>query len=192
MAAGRDHRSEQARRDQLARQRGFRNRSEQRRFSRHVRNRRDLERLPQEAQIRRSEALVALTHMRRDPRLTLAEAAHQVGTTPDVVRWYAGEALVRVQGNWQVRAGDRLYRRMYVHSGGQTVAVGVRGSQKASALSDYHQAVGIFLETGDESLLRRFASKSIAGLPFETNPDVLEEMARRGHLDVDSIYQLVA
>jgi len=32
----------------------------------------------------------------------------------------------------------------------------------------------------------------VAGVTYETDPTVLEEMARRGQLDMDSIYQAVA
>ena len=191
MAPHRDHRQEAHRRDQLARSRGFRNRSEQRKFSRHVRNRRDLDRLPRAAQEERARSLHTLSLMRAQRELGLADAARQAGTTIDSVRWYAGEALDREAGRWRVLPGDRLYRRMHVYSNGQKLTVGVRGSRKATELSDYHHAVEIFLETGEESLLRRFAGKSVAGVPYETDPDVLEEMARRGTLDMESIYELV-
>jgi hypothetical protein len=192
MARRRDHRLEADRRDQLARGRGFRNRQEQRRFSRHVGNRRDLDRLPREAQVQRARSLQVLSLKRANDQLSLADAAHQAGTTVDSVRWYAGYGLYSEAGHWQVRQGDRLYRRMHVYSNGRKLTIGVRGSHKASELSDYHHAVGIFLDTGEESLLRRFVGKSVAGVPYETDPDVLEEMARRGTLDMESIYELVA
>jgi len=81
---------------------------------------------------------------------------------------------------------------MVVYSSGAIVDVDVRGSRKASELGAYHATVRYFLATGGESTLRRFDGKRVAGVPYETDPAVLEEMARRGQLDVDSIYQLVA
>lgn len=192
MARRRDHRAEQRRRNELARARGFRSRAEERKFTRHVDNRRDLERMPVRARKQRGNALRALSYMREDRSIGIVEAAGQAGTTPEAVTWYAGEGLERHGGALRAKAGDRLYRPMVVNSDGQMVAVDVRGSRKASEVSAYHRAVRYYLETGDDDSLRQFAGKSVAGVPYETDPDVLEEMARRHQLDVESIYQLVA
>lgn len=157
-----------------------------------VRNRRDLDALSPEEQDDRAGALRALTLMREDPTMSMTKAARRAGTTPQAVRRYAGDALERRGSRWSATRGDRLYRPMVVHSGGETVAINVRGSHKAAELSDYHRAVGHYLNTGDEEPLRRFAGKTVAGVEYETDPDVLDEMARRGQLDIESIYQVVA
>jgi len=191
MARRRDHRVEQRRRNDLARARGFRSRAQERKFNRHIANRGDLERLPKAARDQRAKALQVISHLRENPTISLDEAARLAGTTPEAVTWHGGEALQRKGGRWRARAGDRIYRPMIVHSEGRTVAVDVRGSRKASEVSVYHRAVAHFLQTGDETVLRRFRGKSVAGHPYETDPGVLEEMARRGQLDVESIYQLV-
>ena len=81
---------------------------------------------------------------------------------------------------------------MKVHTQGRTTFVTVRGSRKASELSAYHQAVRRFRDTGDDSVLRRFEGKSVAGHPYETDPDVLEELARRGYLTTEHIYRMSA
>ena len=44
-------------------------------------------------------------------------------------------------------------------------------------------AVRHYLETGDAVPLQQFAGKSVAGVPYETDAMVLEEMARRHGLD---------
>jgi hypothetical protein len=59
-------------------------------------------------------------------------------------------------------------------------------------LSAYFHAVGHYLDTGDEEPLRAFQGKSVGSFEYETDPDVLDEMARRHQLDIESIYQLVA
>jgi hypothetical protein len=130
--------------------------------------------------------------MREDPTLSLSRAARQEGVSPEAVHRYAGQGLERHGSHWNVKAGDRLYRPMVVYSSGTITDIDVRGSRKASEVGAYHAAVRYFLATGDESALRRFEGRRVAGVVYETDPAVLEEMARRGQLDVDSIYQLVA
>lgn len=191
MARIRDHSAEAIRQNELARARGFRSRSEERQYSRRVANRRDWGALPSKAREQRRGALKAVSLMREDPSLGLVEAARQSGASPESVRWYAGEALARRGGLWQATAGDRLYRPMIVYSNGKTVAVDIRGSRKASEVSRYHASVRHYLETGNDSDLQRFAGKTVVGLPLETDLFVLEEMARRHQLDIESIYQLV-
>lgn len=85
-----------------------------------------------------------------------------------------------------------MYRRLGVYSGGRSVAVDVRGSRAASVVGEYHNAVRHYLTTGDESQLRRFAGKRVGGVELEADPDVLDEMARRGLFSFDSIYRAVS
>jgi hypothetical protein len=129
--------------------------------------------------------------MREDPGLSLRDAAGLAGTTPEAVAWHAGGALEGRRGRAAATSGDRMYRPMVVYSAGDVVAVDVRGSRKASEVGAYHNAVRHYLDTGDEGPLRRFAGKTVAGVEYEADPDVLDEMARRRQLNVESIYQLV-
>ena len=80
---------------------------------------------------------------------------------------------------------------MRIHSDGRTIEVDVRGSSKASLVAAHHNAVQHYLETGDVGALDPFINKTVAGRRLETDPDVLDEMARRNSLDIDTIYQLV-
>ena len=176
----------------MARDRGFRSRAEERRYSRHIRNRSDLDQLPEAAQGQRMLALKTVSFMRESPGLGLTDAASMAGTNPEAVVWHAGEALHHERGSWRPTSGDRLYRAMWVHSNGETVTIDVRGSHKASEVGAYHAAVRYFVETGDETALLPFSGKTVAGIPYETELSVLEEMGRRGQLNFDSIYQLVS
>lgn len=155
-------------------------------------NRRALEALTTEQREQRRLSLRVLSSMREDRALSLNEASKREGISPTTVRRYADTAMERRGNRWRAKSGDRLYRPMVVYSNGSVVDIDVRGSRKASEVSDYYRAVGVFLDTGDERALRRFEGKTVAGVPYETDPSVLEEMARRGQLDMDSIYQLVA
>jgi len=192
MTSSRNDGSEARRRDDLARIRGFGSRAEQRRHQRLARNRADVASMPPRAQRERQAALRTVSLMREDHRLSLQDAAFRAATSPEAVLWYARPALERRGGRWVVTDADRLYRAMYVNSGGAQVHVDVRGSRKASELSAYHRAVSHYLDTGDNEALRHFVGKSVGGYEYDTDLDVLDEMARRGQLDIESIYQLVA
>lgn len=156
-----------------------------------VRNRKDLEALSPKELEDRAAALRAITLKREDPAMSLTKAARRAGTTPQAVRRYAGDALERRGSRWSATRGDRIYRPMVVYSEGDVVPADVRGSHKAAELSDYHRAVGHYINIGDDEPLRRFTGKTVAGVEYETDPDVLDEMARRGQLDIESIYQVV-
>ncbi len=126
--------------------------------------------------------------MRQD-RADLASAARLAGTTPAAVDFYAGQAF---GDTGQLRGADRLLRPMRIYSAGESVVVDVRGSRVASIVGEYHNAVRAYLNQGDVTGLARFRGKRVAGLPLETDPDVIDEMARRGTFRFDAIYVMVA
>ena len=138
----------------------------------------------------RRRALNAVNEMRRED-LSLTAAARKAKTTPATVRRYAGDSLTLRNQRWEAVLADRKIRSMYVNTGGHVVPVKVRGSRKASELSAYHNAVGYYLATGEADRLQPFLGKSVGGLEYETDLDVLDEMARRGQLSIESIYQAV-
>jgi hypothetical protein len=157
-----------------------------------IRNRSDLSKLSERELEQHRRALAVVAAMRSDPGLSLSRAAASEGTTSRAVHRYAGDALEREGRRWRTTSGDRLYRPMVVYSGGSIIDVDVRGSRKASQLSAYHLAVRHYLDTGDDEPLARFRGKSVGRHEYETDPDVLDEMARRRQLDIESIYRLVA
>lgn len=188
----RDNASEQQRRNELARRRGFRSRSEERKYSRHIATTGDLHELPITAQLQRERSLRVIASMRENPKLTLTEAAKREGTTPEAVVWFGERSVTKSQGRWRVSVADRLLRQMYVYSDGQIVDVSVRGSRKASELARYFNAVRLFREEGDDTALQYFEGRSVAGHVYETDLDTLEEMARRDVLSIEDVYSLVA
>jgi hypothetical protein len=147
--------------------------------------------LPDTAKEKRRQALNVVALMRRED-LTLATAARRESIPVHVVEFYAHDALSGRGGTARATAADRLYRPMRIVSGGQNVDVDVRGSRVASLVGEYWNGVHIYLDTGDDELLRAFAGKKVAGYELETDPDVLDELARRGMFEFDSIYRLVA
>jgi hypothetical protein len=146
--------------------------------------------LPDAAQVERRLSLKAVAESRRR-RISLERAAVEVGTSIEAIQWYAPEAVYREGGRLRVRPADRVLRDLHVPSNGQLVSIDVRGSRKASEVSDYYNAVYRYLEYNEPEHLQRFEGKTVAGVPYETDTAVLEEMWRRGDLSVEDIYRLV-
>jgi hypothetical protein len=107
------------------------------------------------------------------------------------MRRYVGDALFVDRGRVRATAADRLYRPLFVYSGGRRVDVDVRGSRKASLVGAYHGAVRRYLATGEQEELRPFVGRTVAGVELEADPEVIEDIAHRGGFDFDSIYRMV-
>lgn len=135
----------------------------------------------------------AITLMRRH-KMPISAAAREAETTDKtVLRYGRPAALKRVSGRWVARAIDRLERsvRLYDPKGSFHVTVG--SSTTATRISDYHNAVRWFLETGDDSKLRKFSGGYVVDIEgnrhrFLTDRDAIRRLARAGQLGFESIY----
>ena len=188
--AGRSFASERQYRNALAQRKGFSSWYAQQRAPRLVRGARGLASLSPAEQEARRRAIDALTYMRSEP-LPLSRAAERAGTTPAAVIRHSGTALEFRGGRYHVRPADRLLRVMVVlGEGGAEHEVEIRGSRAASLVGEHWSAIGHFLRTGDESRFARLHGKSVAGIRLETDPDAIEEWARRGELEIEDVYEL--
>ena len=130
--------------------------------------------------------------MRRDG-VSLSTAAKRAGTTPNTVLRHAGPALEHRGGRFVATRGDRLARLMLVLGRDVgVVTVSVRGSHEASLIGGHWNAVHAYLATGSSSALRAYAGKSVAGVEFETDLDVIDELAHAGELEFEDIYEVAA
>jgi hypothetical protein len=177
------------RRNALARSRGFRSYSEQRRYRPHIVNADDLAALPADALQARRDALGALSRARREG-IGFNTAARRSGIDPAAARWWLGSAVQGTGDSLRVAGGDRIFRSMFVYSGGQAVNLDVRGSRQASLAARYHRAVAAFLD-GDLTALEPFRGVTIAGIELEADPDVIEDMGRFGEFEFEDIYRQV-
>ena len=66
--------------------------------------------------------------------------------------------------------------------------IDTRGSKSRSLVSAHWRAVNRFSATGDVFVLIPFKGKRVGGYTLATDPDQIEEYARRGELDIDDIY----
>lgn len=194
MSTPRDHHGAFARRDQRAQVEGFHSYADKRRHggatASKVRNDQELERLPPEARRQRQRAIRAIAESRSEG-LTLENAARRNQTTVDaMVFWSRGS----ITPKGDVLSADRLWRPMKAIDATtrRVVPVDVRGSIAASRLSDYWAAIAGYLHTGDVAALRAFQGERIAGVRLETDPDVIDYLARLGQLSFETIYRDVA
>ena len=183
--------SNMGRRNALARERGFTSYSEQRRATRQITKRTDLHNLPAAAQQARADALDVIAVARRQG-IDLRTAARREQVPLSAVSFWAADAIADKKGGWHATGADRMFRPMYVYSAGQAVPLDVRGSRAASTIGRYHSAIGHYLNTGDESRLARFNGQTVGGVELETDPDVIDDLARRGRFDFESIYRMVS
>jgi hypothetical protein len=179
-----------ARRNELARAKGFRSYGEQRRFSAAIGNRDALAKLPTSAREARQAALDVLAEARRTGG-DISAIADREGVTVDAVRWWTVGAVRKGKGGYTVTKGDRLFRPMFVYSAGRAEPVDVRGDKVSSDIGRYHAAIKHFVDSGDSSRLAKFRGRSVGGLELETDLDVIDELARQGSFTFESIYRMV-
>jgi len=171
----------------MARTRDFSAEYRQRTMPRKVRGRSEYERLRPAEREARHKAFETRSAMRTE-KVSLRTAARRHGTTPETVRRYAGDSLVRQGQRYVPTPSDRSFQRMSVLSSDGVVDVDVRGSQARSAVGRHWNAIQRFAATGDVGVLTPFAGKRVGGAVLATDPDQVEEFLRRGEIDIDDIY----
>jgi hypothetical protein len=141
----------------------------------------------------RTRALHALAKMRRD-KLSLAEACRLEHIKPSTMRRYVGNALTqdRPGGRYRATPGDRLRRELQIPTALGPTPVPIHGSKKATEISQYLNAISLYLRKGDVSKLERFKGKTIRirGQKIEliTDPETLSGLALAGALQFDQLY----
>lgn len=132
--------------------------------------------------------LDTLSGMRRGQSLTAA--AREAGTTPRTVRKYAGAAVKR-PGSRYVLGRDRMYRPMRVLTNTGVEPVGV-SRREARTIGRHWNAVKRWGIYQDSSELDKFRGVTVGGYELETDLDVIDELAGRGELEFEDIYELAA
>jgi hypothetical protein len=144
----------------------------------------------------RERALEALNRMRSDG-FSLTRAARLAHTTPETVRKYVGQTLIRSPGGrYAATRSDRLTRRLWALTDNEKVEVPVRGSRLASLIAKHWVAVDRYLRTGEEDWLQAFSGQTFrAGNvthQFLTDLDALDRLALAGEVSFDRLYVLRA
>jgi hypothetical protein len=141
----------------------------------------------------RSRALHALAKMRRE-KLSLAEACRLEHIKPATFRRYVGGAVQQEKpgGRYRATRGDKLRRDLQIPTALGPTAIPIRGSKSATRVSNYLNAVGIYLRTGNQSKLKKFDGMKVGprGRQVEliTDPAALSSLAEAGALQLDQLY----
>lgn len=188
----RDHKAAYARRNQLAQQRGFHSYAQQRRYPRVPSNPPQLAVLPETARERRNDALAAV-RLARSEQISLREAAVRQGVPMSAVTWWAEPALEAPRSAQpKVKRGDRLLRVHPLVVNGELTFIATRGSKAAAQARAAYRAQREFLEgrPGSQQALAHLTGVKINSHTVETDPDILETIARRGEFsDLADIYR---
>jgi hypothetical protein len=141
----------------------------------------------------RTRALHALSRMRRR-HLSLAEACRLEHIKPSTCLRNVGTAVRqdRPGGRYHAIAGDRFRRDLQIPTALGPVAVPIYGSKNAKEISNYLNAIALYLRKGDTSRLERFKGTTVVvrGHKIEliSDPATLSSLALAGALQFDQLY----
>lgn len=99
----------------------------------------------------------AVLELRRNPNLSLAQAAKNAHTTPAAVKRHAGKQLTKRGNKVVVKKVDTLVVRMKIDSTNGTIAGFVRGSKTRDRIGKHSGIVGTALKSPSAANIRRLA-----------------------------------
>jgi hypothetical protein len=140
-----------------------------------------------------TRALHALSKMRRD-KVSLAEACRLEHIKPSTFLRHVGSAVKqnRPGGRYEATAGDRFRRDLQIPTVLGPTPVPIYGIKNAREISNYLNAVALYLRKGDTSTLTRFKDKTVEvrgqKLELITDPQTLSALALAGALQFDQLY----
>jgi hypothetical protein len=150
--------------------------------------------LPERAQHIQIAVANGVSLMRSD-NLSASAAARVVGISPSTLKRWGGSALQKLKnGRYAAHAHDDLLRVVIVVSESKgPVEIATRGSREASKAGKHSAAVHRYLETGDDSALRRFQRQFIIDaqgnrISLLTDEDELDRLGSAGELSFESLY----
>lgn len=130
----------------------------------------------------------------RSGRISLRRASKEIGVDPSKVLNLGRSALrKRKSGKYAARKTDRLLRVLSVLTPEGRREIAVRDSRQASMLGRYWASVQRYLQTGDDSALRKFKGKKITDAsgkrhPLITDLSQLDTLGSAGVLSFESLY----
>lgn len=131
----------------------------------------------------------------RSDNLSASAAARASGISPGVLIRRGGSALQKLDdGRYAANPYDNLVRVVIVVSESKgPVEVATRDSREASKAGKHSAAVQRYLETGDDSALRRFQGQQVIDaqgnrVELLTDPEELNRLGSAGELSFESLY----
>lgn len=140
------------------------------------------------------DRVVSAVSSMRSRNVSLQKAATEAGVSPRSVKRWAGSMLQkRANGKWVAKRSDTLLRSLKIPTPEGPREIAVRGSKLAAQIAEYWNAVHRYLQTGDESQLKKFRGKSFKDangeqIVFPTERSVLNRLGSAGVLSFESLY----
>ena len=139
-------------------------------------------------------ALPKAVSLMRSNDIPARRAAGAAGVSRTTLIRRGGSALKKLDnGRYAAKPNDRLFRPVTVVSEDGRVDVATRNFREASKAGKHSSAVERYLETGDDSALRRFRGKYIIDaqgnrIALLTDLDELDRLGSAGELSFESLY----
>lgn len=130
----------------------------------------------------------------RTDGISLTQASREYGIDPRTVALLGFRALRKgANGRFKAKASDHLLRILVIPTPDGLQEVATRDSRQASQIAEYSNAVHKYLETGDDSSLKKFRGFRITDakgsqVPLITNLDELDRLGSAGVLSFESLY----
>ena len=129
---------------------------------------------------KRQKSLEVLKKM-RTKGYSITKASREVGIKPKTVLKHTN-AVKKVGTWWKAKRYDKIERTMRIASNGREYFVTIRDSRNSSLVGKYQNALKIFFNTGDESVLKPFKNKRVKDVngkwhTLETDPDKLHDIS---------------
>ncbi len=134
----------------------------------------------------------------RSDKISLTKASREFGLNPKTVQARAGSALRKTKaGRYVARPSDKLLRVLVVPGPQGLTEIAVRGSETASKIAEYSDAVQTYLRTGDSSKLKKFRRLKLLDekgkrIKLVTDLAKLRELGSAGVLSFESLYRRAA
>ena len=183
-----DYAAAYARRNELARRRGFRSYGQQRRYERRPKSLSEILRLPQEARDVRSESLRAID-LAKTEGISPEDAAARLGVPMSAVRWWGTESLGRTRrGHTTLTRRDPLRMRAVVFEDGVEF-VAARGwkRREVERVFQVQWSAAHGMATAEE--LDWLKGRRIGGRRVADTQEHVHELARRGEIDPAEAYR---
>lgn len=153
--------------------------------------------MPELIQDQWNRAVHAVSKMRTDGT-TLPQASREFGLNPRVIARLGRPALrKRSNGRYAAKATDQLFRPLLVLTPEGPREIGVRDSRQATLVAKHWNAAHRYLETGDDSVRRKFRGKRITDangrqVRLLTDLNQLDRLGSAGVLSFESLYARTA
>lgn len=127
-----------------------------------------------------------------------SKASREFGLNPKVVQARAGSALRKTKnGRYVARPSDKLLRVLVIPSPQGLQEIAVRGSDVASKIAEYSDAVQKYIRTGDSSRLKKFKRLKLTDekgqrIKLLTDLKELDKLGSAGVISFESLYRRAA